>query len=192
MNRFLFMLLGIYGSFMVSAAEAMEKTLGHNETINVESAKQIFKKVSCGKGEVPACVVLASSGGFQLMVSEKNKFHTSNFLKLARRVKALQRQGTCGQLKVSTIKNKQKVLNLVSGQHLLLDYSNGIETVNCESDISEKVLEKCYLMTHPISAASLFYNDMRLDTSSALIRDDYKSLEVKYSKILTEIGLCSL
>jgi hypothetical protein len=173
-------------------AQVQEKVLTHGESVNVASAKQNFNKIGRGYEEAPACVVYSSSGGFQLTISGKNKIHTSNFLKIARSVKAFQSQGICGQIVLSKVNQSPKELILFGGQSLLLDYSRGIETVTCQQPNPGSQFGKCFVMTHPVSAASLFYRDFTLDTSAALLRDDYISLESKYSKILSDIGLCEL
>jgi hypothetical protein len=194
MNSFLPRYLVLLGTITMgfSIATAAERVLAPGDSVNVESAKQTFKKITCGKNEAPACVVYSGSGGFQLYISDKRETHSSNFLKIARNVKAFQAQGVCGQIILTRSQPSPRELLLYSGQSLLLDYSKGIETATCVKANYIRPLERCYVATHPISAASLYYKDFRLATAARLLRDDYKDLEENYSKILSDIGLCSL
>ncbi|MFN9066884.1 MAG: hypothetical protein ACK5V3_06615 [Bdellovibrionales bacterium] len=190
-STFLFCLALMISHFANS--QTKEVFLGHGESVHVLTVKQNFDKISCAHYETPACVVYSSSGGFQLTISGTTKIRSSNFLRIARGIKAFQSQGICNQMVLSKNQYNQKDLTLFAGQSLLLDFSRGVETVTCHPSITDRQqLDKCYVKTHPISAASLYYKDFILDTQASLIRDDYGSLESKYEKILTEIGLCKI
>lgn len=134
-------------------------------------AQSKYDKVPCeAEYKLPICIITSSGGGmFGLKYGNTKVYHPNktNFLKIARKVKELQFNEQCEGAVIKSAISKAKV---------------------CE--VREEPATCSLKETFGGGAIVSFKNNLKLDSSSSLFRDDYLSLRNKYIDLLPEIGLC--